>query len=60
MFSRAVLDRLSPDPHLVLEEEPLRSLAEDGELMAYQHEGFWYCVDTTARLPSRAGHVGER
>ena len=46
VFSREVLDRLDSDPDLVLEEEPLRSLARENELMAYQHEGFWYCVDT--------------
>jgi len=28
------------------EQEPLVSLAEDGELMAYQHHGFWQPMDT--------------
>jgi glucose-1-phosphate cytidylyltransferase len=28
------------------EREPLESLAQDGELMAYQHHGFWQCMDT--------------
>jgi glucose-1-phosphate cytidylyltransferase len=28
------------------EREPLERLAEDGELMAYRHEGFWQCMDT--------------
>ena len=28
------------------EKEPLESLARDGQLMAYQHEGFWQCMDT--------------
>lgn len=30
----------------VWEHEPMRRLAEAGELMAYRHEGFWACVDT--------------
>ena len=30
----------------VLEQEPLEKAAEIGELMAYKHEGFWYCMDT--------------
>jgi glucose-1-phosphate cytidylyltransferase len=30
----------------VLEREPLESLAADGELRAYRHEGFWACMDT--------------
>jgi glucose-1-phosphate cytidylyltransferase len=28
------------------EKEPLMSLAEDGELMAYEHHGFWLPMDT--------------
>jgi len=28
------------------EKEPLERLARDGELMAYQHTGFWQCMDT--------------
>lgn len=30
----------------VLEAEPLEKAAALGELMAYQHEGFWQCMDT--------------
>ncbi len=29
-----------------LEREPLETLAKDGELAVYQHEGFWHCMDT--------------
>jgi glucose-1-phosphate cytidylyltransferase len=46
VFSRRFLDRLSDDPASMLEREPLQRLAADGELVAYQHEGFWFCVDT--------------
>src|SRR6185312_8780734 len=28
------------------EHEPLERLARDGQLMAYQHESFWQCMDT--------------
>lgn len=30
----------------VLEKEPLEEVAKMGELMAYQHDGFWQCMDT--------------
>lgn len=30
----------------VLEKAPLERLADDGQLMAYRHEGFWQCMDT--------------
>ena len=37
---------LSIDDSCVLEQEPLRRTALDGELMAYKHHGFWQCMDT--------------
>jgi glucose-1-phosphate cytidylyltransferase len=30
----------------VLEKEPLESVALDGQLSAFKHEGFWQCMDT--------------
>jgi glucose-1-phosphate cytidylyltransferase len=30
----------------ILEREPLEYTAQMGELMTYQHEGFWQCMDT--------------
>jgi glucose-1-phosphate cytidylyltransferase len=29
-----------------LEKEPLEKAAQMGELMSYQHDGFWQCMDT--------------
>jgi len=46
VFSRGLLDRLSDREDLMLEREPLQQLARDGELMAYQHDDFWFCIDT--------------
>jgi glucose-1-phosphate cytidylyltransferase len=43
-FQPGVLGRLREDS--VLEREPLESLAAEGELRAYRHEGFWGCMDT--------------
>lgn len=34
------------DDATVWEQDPLIRLAEDGELMAYEHEGFWQPMDT--------------
>lgn len=39
------LDYLKGDA-TVWEQEPLMGLAEDGELMAYEHQGFWQPMDT--------------
>ncbi len=30
----------------VFEKEPLESLAQAGQLVAYKHDGFWQCMDT--------------
>lgn len=40
-----VFDYLTGDA-CIFEQEPLRRLAAEGELMSYQHKGFWQCMDT--------------
>jgi glucose-1-phosphate cytidylyltransferase len=40
-----VLDFIDGDDTM-WEHEPMRRLAEAGELMAYRHDGFWACMDT--------------
>lgn len=34
------------DDATVLEQTPLERLAQDGQLMAYEHSGYWQCMDT--------------
>ena len=34
------------DDNTILEKQPLESVANIGELMAFKHEGFWQCMDT--------------
>ena len=41
----AVIDRIAEDA-TIWEQEPLRSLADDGQLCAYRHDGFWLPMDT--------------
>lgn len=45
VLDRRVFDYLGGDD-CIFEREPLERLAADGELMAYQHEGFFYAMDT--------------
>jgi glucose-1-phosphate cytidylyltransferase len=40
-----VLDYIESD-NTQFEKEPLERLARDGQLMAFQHESFWQCMDT--------------
>lgn len=45
VFENKIFDYLDGD-QTVLEREPLERLAEEGQLMAYNHEGFFYAMDT--------------
>jgi glucose-1-phosphate cytidylyltransferase len=45
VFEPSVFDRIAGDETL-LEHEPLMSLAADGELSVYKHDGFWQPMDT--------------
>lgn len=45
VLSPKVLQRISGD-ECIWEQEPLRGLAMDDNLMAYVHQGFWHPMDT--------------
>ncbi len=45
VLSPGVLDYLENDSS-IWEQQPLTQLAEDGQLMAYEHSGYWQCMDT--------------
>ena len=46
VFERGVLDYLAGPDDLVLEKQPLQSLARDGQLCVFRHDGFWRAMDT--------------
>ena len=46
VLSPDVAQYLDGDDELVWEQQPMRALAADGELAAFQHEGFWQPMDT--------------
>ncbi len=47
VFEREFVDRYLDDrADLALEHEPLQRLAADGQLMVWQHDGFWQPMDT--------------
>lgn len=37
---------LNPDEDAFFEQAPLRQAVEDGQVAAYEHTGFWQCMDT--------------
>ena len=42
------------DDSTIWEQMPLASLAEEGELMAYEHDGFWQPMDSARQREARA------
>ena len=45
VFDAGVFDYLENDA-TVLEQKPLENMVRDGQLMAYEHSGYWQCMDT--------------
>jgi glucose-1-phosphate cytidylyltransferase len=45
VFDRSVFEDLPDRSDLTLEEHVLEVLAEQGQLNAYRHSGFWQCMD---------------
>ena len=45
VLNKKVLDYI-PGDEMPFEKAPLEWIANDGELMAYKHDGFWYAMDT--------------
>jgi glucose-1-phosphate cytidylyltransferase len=46
VMSSKVFDYIGNGDDVILEQAPLKSLAKDGQLSAYKHDGFWYAMDT--------------
>ena len=45
VLSPKVIDKIDDDD-CVWEQEPLKELAQEGELMSFKHDGFWQPMDT--------------
>ena len=46
VLDRRVWDYVSDDDGLIFEREPLQRLARDGQLVMFEHHGFWQPMDT--------------
>jgi glucose-1-phosphate cytidylyltransferase len=45
VLNKKVLDYIKDD-NTLWEQEPLKNLANDDQLMAFEHKGFWQPMDT--------------
>ncbi len=46
VFNREIFSYLNNDEQLVLEQDPMKQLVAAGELMVFEHDGFWQPMDT--------------
>lgn len=46
VFEPEIFDYLDHDTSCILEQEPLKNLAQDGQLAVYLHKGYWTACDT--------------
>lgn len=44
--NQGIFDYIDAGDKTILEQAPMRRLAEAGELMSFRHSGFWQCMDT--------------
>lgn len=49
VFEPAIFDYLVDDT-TVFEQEPMKRLAAEGQLMAYEYNGYWQCMDTKREM----------
>jgi len=43
---KEIFNYLGDNENLIFEQEPMRRLVKDGQLMVYEHDGFWQPMDT--------------
>jgi glucose-1-phosphate cytidylyltransferase len=43
--NRKIFDYLTPDESCIFEEQPMRNLADQGQLAVFEHQDFWYAMD---------------
>ena len=43
----SLFDYLNDSEELVFEQEPMQKLVNDGQIMLYEHDGFWQPMDTS-------------
>ncbi|MEK9728074.1 MAG: glucose-1-phosphate cytidylyltransferase [Candidatus Margulisiibacteriota bacterium] len=46
MLNKQIFSYLNDGDETIFERKPLEALAENGELQAFHHNGFWKCMDT--------------
>ena len=45
-MNQKIFKYINNKSNCIFERDPLVKLSQDGQLMAYQHDGFWHPMDT--------------
>jgi glucose-1-phosphate cytidylyltransferase len=46
VLNKKIFDYISTDKNCIFEQEPMRKLASDKQLVGFRHKGFWMSMDT--------------
>ena len=49
VLESGIFDYIKKGDETVFERDVLEPLSDEGQLMSYQHSGFWQCMDTLAQ-----------
>ena len=55
-----IFDYINDREDTVFEQEPLRNLVKDGEMMVFKHDGIWRPMDTSREYPSSINSMNKR
>ena len=54
-----IFDYITDGDNTVFEQDTLKKLVQDKELVAYKHNGFWQCMDTKQEMDKLDGMLAE-
>jgi len=57
VFDKKMFSYLTEDENCDFEFGPLQQIANDGQLKAFRHEGFWQCMDNVRDRDYLEGHI---
>jgi len=48
--NKKIFEHIRTDENCIFEEEPMRNLAKHGQIAIYEHNDFWYAMDTQKQM----------
>jgi len=57
--NKKIFDYLSESEDCILEQDPLKKIAEEGKMAVYEHQGYWCCMDNQKHVDTLNKTYGE-